>query len=231
MDTDGTHDARNTRPTPPPRPPAPPQVPPAAARGTPADAAGRAPRAPGWRRPRRRTAGARPSFVAWLRAPRAEAAGPGVWTFGHRPSRRRIRSGSPGGSCSSGALIAALCGLAGLVAALERLPRRLLAVAARPVHARTPGERGGDRTQAGRSAYGYYDLCRSRSWPSSSAASAAGASLAPLRHPPLPARRDEPDAAAAPSVPRTIPPSGRICGPPGRTARLIGWRPRRGAGR
>ncbi|MFI0779085.1 ATP-binding protein [Streptomyces sp. NPDC021212] len=99
MDTEGTFDSRNTQPTPPPRPPAPPRVPPAAPAVPPPMPSG-APTAPG----------ARPSFVAWLRAPRAAGAGPGVWMYGHRPKPPEDPDRIPGRRLISGAVIAGLCG-------------------------------------------------------------------------------------------------------------------------
>ncbi|MFC9227203.1 ATP-binding protein [Streptomyces hygroscopicus] len=52
---------------------------------------------------------ARPSFVAWLRAPRSEAA-PGVWTYEHKPKAPEEPDRIPGRRLLSGALISALCG-------------------------------------------------------------------------------------------------------------------------
>ncbi|MBB4782201.1 hypothetical protein BJY27_003162 [Streptomyces rapamycinicus] len=52
---------------------------------------------------------ARPSFVAWLRAPRSEA-GPGVWTYEHKPKAPEEPDRIPGQRLLSGALISALCG-------------------------------------------------------------------------------------------------------------------------
>ncbi|MFE9000539.1 ATP-binding protein [Streptomyces sp. NPDC007875] len=115
MDTEGTFDPRSTRhnplPPPPPQsppsfptapPPVPPTAPPAApgAAPVPAQAPG-APPAPG--------PAARPSFVAWLRAPRCEAA-PGVWTYEHKPKAPEDPDRIPGRRLLSGALISALCG-------------------------------------------------------------------------------------------------------------------------
>ncbi|QLH24433.1 ATP-binding protein [Streptomyces sp. Rer75] len=110
MDTEGTFDSRNTRPTPPPRPPAPPRVPPVAPAEPPPMPPG-APTAPG--APTGPGApiapGARPSFVAWLRTPRAEAAGPGVWAYGHKPKPPEDPDRIPTRGLLSGALIALLC--------------------------------------------------------------------------------------------------------------------------
>ncbi|MFI0769769.1 ATP-binding protein [Streptomyces sp. NPDC021218] len=115
MDTEGTFDPRSTRhnplpppppQTPPPFPTAPPPVPPTApppvpgAAPVPAQAPG-APPVPG--------PAARPSFVAWLRAPRSEAA-PGVWTYEHKPKAPEEPDRIPGRRLLSGALISALCG-------------------------------------------------------------------------------------------------------------------------
>ncbi|CAM5545136.1 MULTISPECIES: ATP-binding protein [Streptomyces] len=114
MDTEGTFDPRSTRhnplPPPPPQsppsfptapPPVPPTAPPAAPGApVPAQAPG-APPAPG--------PAARPSFVAWLRAPRSEAA-PGVWTYEHKPKAPEEPDRIPGRRLLSGALISLLCG-------------------------------------------------------------------------------------------------------------------------
>ncbi|MCG0291102.1 ATP-binding protein [Streptomyces sp. PSAA01] len=79
----------------------PPTAPPAApgAAPVPAQAPG-APPAPG--------PAARPSFVAWLRAPRSEAA-PGVWTYEHKPKAPEDPDRLPSRGLISGALIALLC--------------------------------------------------------------------------------------------------------------------------
>ena len=86
MDTEGTHDARNTRSDQVPRPAAPPRMyrrgpvrrrtprrppPPAGGPRGPASSAraGDAPQSP---------------FMAWLSTPRVMA-GPGIWAFGHKP--------------------------------------------------------------------------------------------------------------------------------------------------
>lgn len=85
MDTEGTHDARNTRSDHVPRPAAPPDVPPrpsAPPRFTDAPVAGGGAAAPGVSA----RAGEAPQspFMAWLSAPRV-LAGPGVWAFEHKP--------------------------------------------------------------------------------------------------------------------------------------------------
>ncbi|MFD7502006.1 ATP-binding protein [Streptomyces sp. NPDC059850] len=105
MDTEGTYDSRNTRPTPPPHPPTPPRVPPAAPAVPPLMPPG-APVPPG----APAASGARPSFAAWLRTPRAEGAGPGVWAYGHRPKPPEDPERIPGRRLISGALIAGICG-------------------------------------------------------------------------------------------------------------------------
>ncbi|WP_318201012.1 ATP-binding protein [Streptomyces sp. SCL15-4] len=89
MDTDGTRDARET-PTPPvPRPTAPPgMVPPV-------------PNVPP------RPDGA--AFLAWLRAPRPQAA-PGIWRFHYRPRPQVEPQETPTRQLLSGAAIALLCG-------------------------------------------------------------------------------------------------------------------------
>ncbi|MFG2586410.1 type IV secretory system conjugative DNA transfer family protein [Streptomyces malaysiensis] len=105
MDTEGTFDPRSARhdrlPPPPPQsppsfptapPPMPPTVPPAAPGAA---------QAPG--------PAARPSFVAWLRAPRPEAA-PGVWTYEHKTRAPEEPDRIPGQRLLGGALISALCG-------------------------------------------------------------------------------------------------------------------------
>ncbi|MET8680835.1 ATP-binding protein [Streptomyces sp. NPDC004647] len=93
MDTEGTHDSRETRsshvprprpagppprPVPPPRPAAPPEHP------------GQA-------------------FTTWLRTPRAETE-PGIWRYGHRPRPREEPDRIPGRQLISGAVIAFLIG-------------------------------------------------------------------------------------------------------------------------
>ncbi|MDO0925475.1 ATP-binding protein [Streptomyces sp. TG1A-8] len=95
MDGDGTRDARGTQADPVPRPAAPregsalppmPPVPP-----------GAPPRPDG------------SAFLAWLRAPRPQAA-PGVWRFGHRPRPEQEPELIPARQLLSGALIAFLVG-------------------------------------------------------------------------------------------------------------------------
>ena len=70
-----------------------------------------------------------PSLADWLRTPRPEAQ-PGIWRFGHRPRPPEEPDRISGRQLLSGAVIAFLVRLAALVAALERLSRRLLGVAA-----------------------------------------------------------------------------------------------------
>ncbi|MFG3721812.1 ATP-binding protein [Streptomyces massasporeus] len=95
MDSDGTQDARGTHASPVPRPAGPPEVP---------AVPPRPPRAP-----------ATPplpdgsAFLAWLRAPRPDAA-PGVWRFGHRPRPAEEPEEIPTRQLLSGALIAFLVG-------------------------------------------------------------------------------------------------------------------------
>ncbi len=120
MDTEGTFDPRSTRhnplPPPPPQsppsfpaapPPVPPTVPPAAPGEAPVPA--QAPGAPPVPAPPVPAPAARPSFVAWLRAPRSEAA-PGVWTYEHKPKAPEEPDRIPGRRLLSGALISLLCG-------------------------------------------------------------------------------------------------------------------------
>ncbi|MFD8097476.1 type IV secretory system conjugative DNA transfer family protein [Streptomyces malaysiensis] len=105
MDTEGTFDPRSARhdrlPPPPPQSPpsfptSPPPMPPTAPPAAPGAA-----QVPG--------PAARPSFVAWLRAPRPEAA-PGVWTYEHKTRAPEEPDRIPGQRLLSGALISALCG-------------------------------------------------------------------------------------------------------------------------
>ncbi|XUZ86625.1 ATP-binding protein [Streptomyces sp. HD1123-B1] len=53
---------------------------------------------------------ARPSFLTWLRAPRPETAGPGIWGYEHKPKPPEDPERIPGRRLLSGALISALCG-------------------------------------------------------------------------------------------------------------------------
>ncbi|GGK49208.1 ATP-binding protein [Streptomyces flaveus] len=92
MDSDGTQDARGTHADRVPRPAGPPQVPP-----RPAQAPGAPPMPEG------------SAFLAWLRAPRPEAA-PGVWRFGHRPRPDEEPEAVSNRQLLSGALIAFLVG-------------------------------------------------------------------------------------------------------------------------
>ncbi|MEV6566212.1 ATP-binding protein [Streptomyces kronopolitis] len=111
MDTEGTHDAQDTRPDQvprpaagpdvPPRPTTPPAfVPPAAAIPQPSAApVAPAPGAPA----------ADPPLLGWLRAPRPAAA-PGVWTLGHRPRAAVEPDRIPTRQLIGGAVISFLCG-------------------------------------------------------------------------------------------------------------------------
>ncbi|MFC4465780.1 ATP-binding protein [Streptomyces xiangluensis] len=92
MDSDGTQDTRGTHADRVPRPAGPPQVPP-----RPAQAPGAPPMPDG------------SAFLAWLRAPRPEAA-PGVWRFGHRPRPDEEPEAVSNRQLLSGALIAFLVG-------------------------------------------------------------------------------------------------------------------------
>ncbi|MFS7879152.1 ATP-binding protein [Streptomyces asiaticus] len=104
MDTEGTFDPRSTRHNPPPPPP--PQSPPSFPVGPPPMPPTAPPAAPG--APPVLAPASRPSFVAWLRAPRAEAA-PGVWTYEHKPKAPEEPDRIPSRGLISGALIAILC--------------------------------------------------------------------------------------------------------------------------
>ncbi|MFI1798668.1 ATP/GTP-binding protein [Streptomyces sp. NPDC020379] len=100
MDTEGTFDSPGARGPQepaghrgvPPRPAAPPRVPAVPPQGAP-------PAAHQQESP----------FMAWLRAPRAEAQ-PGVWAFDHRPRAPEEPGRVPGRQLISGAVIAFLCG-------------------------------------------------------------------------------------------------------------------------
>ncbi|WP_317445680.1 ATP-binding protein [Streptomyces collinus] len=94
MDSDGTRDVRGTHANPVPRPAAPREnaVPP-----MPAVPPGAPPRPDG------------SAYLAWLRAPRPEAA-PGVWRLGHRPRPQQEPERIPARQLLSGALIAFLVG-------------------------------------------------------------------------------------------------------------------------
>ncbi|MEU0219956.1 ATP-binding protein, partial [Streptomyces sp. NPDC006265] len=94
MDSDGTQDARGTHASPVPRPAGPPEVP---------AMPPRPPRAPANPPPDGS------AFLAWLRAPRPDAA-PGVWRFGHRPRPAEEPEEIPTRQLLSGALIAFLVG-------------------------------------------------------------------------------------------------------------------------
>ncbi|MEU0200781.1 MULTISPECIES: ATP-binding protein [unclassified Streptomyces] len=95
MDSDGTQEARGTHAHPVPRPGGPPEVP--AMPPMPP----RAPEAP--------PLPDGSAFLAWLRAPRPDAA-PGVWRFGHRPRPAEEPEAVPTRQLLSGALIAFLVG-------------------------------------------------------------------------------------------------------------------------
>lgn len=109
MDTEGTHDARNTRSDHVPRPAAPPDTPPRPS--APPRAA--APSASGAGVPRPAAAaraGAEPQspFMAWLTAPRV-LAGPGVWAFGHQPKPKDEPQEIAVPQLIAGAVISFLC--------------------------------------------------------------------------------------------------------------------------
>ncbi|GGW74912.1 hypothetical protein GCM10010503_60610 [Streptomyces lucensis JCM 4490] len=95
MDSDGTRDARGTHANPVPRPAAPVEA--GAVPPMPAMPPGAPPRPDG------------SAFLAWLRAPRPQAA-PGVWRFGHLPRPEREPEETPARQLLSGALIAFLVG-------------------------------------------------------------------------------------------------------------------------
>ncbi|MFF4700298.1 ATP-binding protein [Streptomyces chattanoogensis] len=103
MDTEGTQDARNTRSELVPRPAAPPDAPPPPA--TPPAGLPAMPTAP----PGHPADAPEPPLLAWLRTPRP-AAGPGVWTYGHRPRPAEEPERIPTRQLISGALISFLCG-------------------------------------------------------------------------------------------------------------------------
>ncbi|UKY52976.1 ATP/GTP-binding protein [Streptomyces inhibens] len=109
MDTEGTHDARNTRSDHVPRPAAPPDVPPrpsAPPRFTDAPVAGGGAAAPGVSA----RAGEAPQspFMAWLSAPRV-LAGPGVWAFEHKPKPKDEPQEIAVPQLIAGAVISFLC--------------------------------------------------------------------------------------------------------------------------
>ncbi|MHA5051719.1 ATP-binding protein [Streptomyces sp. SD15] len=95
MDSDGTQDAQGTHARPVPRPAGPPDVPAMPPRPT------RAPGAP--------PLPDGSAFLAWVRAPRPEAA-PGVWRFGYRPRPAEEPEQIPTRQLLSGAVIAFLVG-------------------------------------------------------------------------------------------------------------------------
>ncbi|MGW7406859.1 ATP-binding protein [Streptomyces sp. NPDC054833] len=102
MDSDGTQDTRGTHANPVPRPAMPQDAP-----AVPREAPGAPPRPT-------RAPGVPPlpdgsAFLAWLRAPRPDAA-PGVWRFGHRPRPKEEPEQIPARQLLSGALIAFLVG-------------------------------------------------------------------------------------------------------------------------
>ncbi|MFF2850501.1 ATP-binding protein [Streptomyces sp. NPDC058001] len=110
MDTDGTQDARGTHATPVPRPAGPPNgsgaeaLPPRPAR--PPRPAGTVPGQAGTALPPLPDGG---DFLAWLRAPRPEAA-PGVWRLLHTPRPEQEPEVTPARQLVSGAVIAFLVG-------------------------------------------------------------------------------------------------------------------------
>ncbi|MER6713536.1 ATP-binding protein [Streptomyces sp. NPDC000877] len=95
MDSDGTQEARGTHAHPVPRP------------GGPAEVPAMPPRPP--RAPEAPPLPDGSAFLAWLRAPRPDAA-PGVWRFGHRPRPAEEPETVPTRQLLSGALIAFLVG-------------------------------------------------------------------------------------------------------------------------
>ncbi|MFE0194084.1 ATP/GTP-binding protein [Streptomyces sp. NPDC058989] len=108
MDTEGTHEARNTRSDHVPRPAAPPDAPPRPAAppgfAAPSGAGGRAAGVGAAR------AGDAPQspFLAWLSAPRV-LAGPGVWAFEHRPKPKDEPQDIAVPQLIAGAVISFLC--------------------------------------------------------------------------------------------------------------------------
>ncbi|WP_329172785.1 ATP/GTP-binding protein [Streptomyces decoyicus] len=109
MDTEGTHDARNTRSDQVPRPAAPPDVPPrpsAPPHSAAPSAAGGRPAGPG---PSARAGDAPQSpFMAWLSTPRVMA-GPGIWAFGHKPKPKDEPHETAVPQLIAGAVISFLC--------------------------------------------------------------------------------------------------------------------------
>ncbi|MFJ9817964.1 ATP-binding protein [Streptomyces sp. NPDC101151] len=99
MDSDGTRDARGTHANPVPRPAVPREG------GAEGFAVPPMPSAPPGAPPRPDGS----AFLAWLRAPRPQAA-PGVWRFGHRPRPDQEPERIPARQLLSGALIAFLVG-------------------------------------------------------------------------------------------------------------------------
>ncbi|MFJ9854341.1 ATP-binding protein [Streptomyces sp. NPDC101150] len=99
MDTEGTQDARDTRSELVPRPAAPPDTPPRPS----------APPAPPALPATPPGAAGEPPLLGWLRTPR-RSAGPGVWTYGHRPRPAEEPDRIPARQLISGALISFLCG-------------------------------------------------------------------------------------------------------------------------
>ncbi|MFF7973518.1 ATP-binding protein [Streptomyces sp. NPDC007905] len=95
MDSDGTRDVRGTHANPVPRPAVPREG--AAVPPMPATPPGAPPRPDG------------SAYLAWLRAPRPEAA-PGVWRFGYRPRPQQEPELIPARQLLSGAVIAFLVG-------------------------------------------------------------------------------------------------------------------------
>ncbi|QIK11192.1 ATP/GTP-binding protein [Streptomyces sp. ID38640] len=109
MDTEGTHDARNTRSDQVPRPAAPPDVPPRPSApphfAAPAPAADRA---PGSGTSARAGDAPQSSFMAWLSAPRV-LSGPGIWAFEHKPRPKEEPRDIAVPQLIAGAVISFLC--------------------------------------------------------------------------------------------------------------------------
>ncbi|MFB6441869.1 ATP-binding protein [Streptomyces sp. NPDC056411] len=117
MDTEGTHDARNTAPQPSggahrsdptvPRPAAPPAHPAVAPPAPPRPSA--LPGVPAMpSAPPAGAAASEPAVLGWLRMARPPAA-PGIWTYGYKPKPPEDPDRVPGRQLISGAVIALLC--------------------------------------------------------------------------------------------------------------------------